>query len=243
MTTKNSPEADNLGAEDYDAGSEINVSMLPRLTEPEAARLTTKIQLRLDMIADSTELVIPMIEEAKNGSAHQALGYQSWTAYVADKFGGTLARLGKSERLPVVELLAGQGMSTRSIASVVGVSNATVSRDLAGVTDVTPEVVGVDGKTYTRPAPAQVGIPATLEAAVTRLNELDAEITAYTRPASQRPFHPIADRLIPMRSADDDLIDQMAASISELGLLNPITVLPDGSIIDGRLRYLAWRRA
>ncbi len=41
MSTRNSPEADNLGAEDDDAGSEIDVSMLPRLTEPEATRLTT----------------------------------------------------------------------------------------------------------------------------------------------------------------------------------------------------------
>jgi hypothetical protein len=114
-------------------------SLRHTMTEPEAARLTTKIQLRLDMIADSTELVIPMIEEAKNGSAHQVLGYPSWTAYVADNFGGVLARLTKSERLPFVELMADQGMSTRAIATVVGVSKDTVSRDLrAGVSDETP---------------------------------------------------------------------------------------------------------
>ena len=41
MTTEKNPEAGNLGAEDDDAGSEIDVSMLPRLSEPEATRLTT----------------------------------------------------------------------------------------------------------------------------------------------------------------------------------------------------------
>jgi len=117
----------------------VEIPPASALTEPEAARLTTKIQLRLGMIADSIDAVLPMIEEAKNGNAHQALGYSSWTAYVADKFGGVLARLTKSERLPFVELLAGQGMSTRAIASVVGVSKDTVSRDLrAGVSDETP---------------------------------------------------------------------------------------------------------
>lgn len=114
---------------------------LDTMTEQEAARLTTKIQRRLDMVADSIELVIPMIEAAKNGNAHQALGYQSWTAYVADKFGGTLARLGKSERLPFVELLADQGMSTRAIASVVGVSKSTVADDLSSSGHLTAEPV------------------------------------------------------------------------------------------------------
>jgi len=113
----------------------------PSLTEAEAARLTAWIQIRLGEIADSVDTVLPAIEKAKNGNAHQALGYQSWTAYVADKFGGTLARLGKSGRLPVVELLAGQGMSTRAIASVVGVSKDTVHRDLAGVSHETPEPI------------------------------------------------------------------------------------------------------
>ncbi len=37
MSTRNSPEAGNLGAGDDDASSEIDVSMLPQLSEPEAA--------------------------------------------------------------------------------------------------------------------------------------------------------------------------------------------------------------
>ncbi len=73
MTTKQNPEAGNLGAEDEDAGSEIDIAIVPRLTEPEAARLTTKIQLRLTTIADNVDAVIVLIEEAKNGNAHTAL--------------------------------------------------------------------------------------------------------------------------------------------------------------------------
>ncbi len=150
------------------------------LTEPEAARLTTKIQLRLGMIADSIDVVLPMIEEAKSGNAHEVLGYRSWTEYVSDKFGGTLTRVGKSERLPVVKLLAGQGMSTRAIASVVGVSKSQVAEDVSSSGHLPVEATdnqldnqviteartngsnveqkiaannidGIDGKSYTRP--------------------------------------------------------------------------------------------
>jgi len=103
--------------------------------------------------------VLPMIEQAKAGNAHEALGYPSWTAYVKDKFGDALARLRKADRLPLVEMMADQGMSTRAIAVVVGVSKDTVARDLrAGVSHETPDepventsITGLDGKTYTRP--------------------------------------------------------------------------------------------
>jgi predicted transcriptional regulator len=118
----------------------VEIPPTSALTEAEAARLTTRIQLRLDTIADNTEQVLSLIEQARNGDAHIALGYKSWTAYVSDKFGGTLARLTKIERIPVVELLAEEGMSTRAIASVVGVSKDTVSRELrAGVSGETPD--------------------------------------------------------------------------------------------------------
>ena len=40
MTTEKNPEAGGLGVRAEGAGSEIDVSMLTQLTEPEAARLT-----------------------------------------------------------------------------------------------------------------------------------------------------------------------------------------------------------
>lgn len=122
------------------------------VTSADAERLTTRIQLRLETIAGNVEQVMPLIEQAKIGNVHTVLGYRSWTDYVADKFGGTLARIGKAERLPIVELLSAQGMSTRAIATVVGVSQQQVVRDRqvthavspdirAGVSDETPEVL------------------------------------------------------------------------------------------------------
>ena len=139
----------------------------PAMTESEAARLTTKIQLRLGTIADSVELVVAMIEEARNGNAHTALGYRSWGEYVADKFGGTLGRLTKVQRLPLVELLASQGMSTRQIAPVVGAAFKTVARDLeAAVSNDTPTTIR---------------IPATLPEAIVRLESIDADLVELRR--------------------------------------------------------------
>ncbi len=113
------------------------------LTVEKATRLTVRIRGSLNTIAEDIETVVHLVEQARTGGAHEILGYASWAAYVADAFGGVLARLSKAERVPLGQLMAEQGMSTRAIASVVGVSKDTVSRDLrSGVspdTRATPE--------------------------------------------------------------------------------------------------------
>lgn len=130
-----------------DWAAPVEVGFL-NLTPDEAERLTTRIRLRLDTIAENTEVVVTLIEEARAGAAHEALGYPSWPAYVADRFGGALTRLAKAERVPLVQMLSDQGMSTRAIAPVVGVSNKTVSLDLREpVTEVTP--VTFEGEDFT----------------------------------------------------------------------------------------------
>jgi hypothetical protein len=165
MTASNGPAARNDRATDIvPAASESDATTVPptaavaTLTATEADRLTTKIQLRLTAIADNSDAVVPLIEQARIGDAHVALGFRSWTEYVSAKFGGALARLTRGERLPLVELLSDQGMSTRAIASVVGASKSTVADDLSGVQIRTPghgtakpTVVGIDGKKYRKP--------------------------------------------------------------------------------------------
>lgn len=130
----------------------MTAELLPiPLTEDEAQRLTDRIELRLVTIAETIEKVIPLIEQAKAGDAHTALGYRGWPEYVADKFGGLLSRLQREDRQPLVQLLSDQGMSTRAIAPVVGVSQRTVANDLAsGEQDCSTPVTGTDGKTYIR---------------------------------------------------------------------------------------------
>lgn len=154
-----------------------------------AERRAERISLRLDAIADNYAAVMPMIRDAIEKRDDLALGYRSPGEYVADRFGGSLQRLGIEVRRAVVGELTAAGLSTRAIAPVVGTSHMTVKNDLdAGVKVFTPEpeptfvsatealaemtqtpvvaeegeaeaatgpapVVGIDGKTYTRPAP------------------------------------------------------------------------------------------
>lgn len=140
-----------------------------------AERRAERISLRLDTIADNYLAVMPMIREAIEKRDDLALGYRSPGDYVSDRFGGSLQRLGVEVRREVVRELTAAGMSTRAIAPVVGVSQKTVDRDVRQVSHVThlpqtpaseslgedddeagqtPEapVVGIDGKTYARPA-------------------------------------------------------------------------------------------
>lgn len=143
-----------------------------------AERRAERITLRLDAIADNYAAVMPMIRESIEKQDHAALGYRSVGEYVADRFGGSLQRLGVDVRRAVVGELTAAGMSTRAIAPVVGVSREAVRRDVSAIAGdntvspapqtpaspslgedgdeagQTPEarpVVGIDGKTYSRP--------------------------------------------------------------------------------------------
>lgn len=99
------------------------------MDEAAAERLSNRISLRLATIADNYEAVVPLIREAIERGADKALGYRSPGEYAADRFGGSLARLGIEFRQAVVRELTDLGMSTRAIAPVVGASVGTVHND------------------------------------------------------------------------------------------------------------------
>lgn len=139
----------------------------------QAADVTREISRHLNAMADAMDLVLPLIGDALTRRAWVALGYESPAAYVAQEFGRSLERLPVGARRGVVHELTEAGMSTRAIASVVGVDQATVVRDRAAgdahaspapstpePTAATPSglpraeaITGMDGKTYRRPTP------------------------------------------------------------------------------------------
>lgn len=153
----------------------------PMLSVDDARRLTERIRLTAHSARESIEKLHQLVDDAKAGNAHLALGYQSWTAYLSEVLGEEPLRLARDQRQELVGYLAGEGMSTRAIAPIVGVSQDTVVKDIArGERFLSPEpepqeaarsvvaaafarrdepaapakVTGLDGKSYSKPAPA-----------------------------------------------------------------------------------------
>ena len=97
-----------------------------------ARRLTERIRLAATNYTDAKAKVLGLVDEAKAGNAHIALGYKSWTAYLSDVLSDEPLRLARDDRRELVGKLADEGMSSRAIAPIVGASHATVQRDIEG---------------------------------------------------------------------------------------------------------------
>jgi hypothetical protein len=122
----------------------------PCLGVDAARRLTERIRLTATVAREGLEKLQFLVSQAKDGNVHVSLGYPSWTAYLSDVLGTEPLRLPREQRQELVGYLAGEGMSTRAIAPIVGASKDTVARDLATVsfeTDGRPDtVVSLDGR-------------------------------------------------------------------------------------------------
>ncbi|MCV7056286.1 helix-turn-helix domain-containing protein [Mycolicibacterium gilvum] len=116
--------------------SEVQVmedhEVLVPLDRSGAEKLDGRIRRLAKQAGDQLLQVGRLLDEARAGRAHEALGFPSWTAYVADALGGTLQLSGEA-RQAMVQMMAGEGMSVRAIAAATGVSKSTVDRDLAQV--------------------------------------------------------------------------------------------------------------
>jgi hypothetical protein len=110
----------------------VSAAEVARLVMPadDARRLTERIRYSALAVRDGMEKLQALVEEAQAGQAHVALGYKSWTAYLADTLGHEPLRLPRDQRQELVGYLAGEGMSTRAIAPIVGTGYDTVQRDL-----------------------------------------------------------------------------------------------------------------
>lgn len=118
-----------------------NIATVPELDRASAERLDRRIRLLTGSISDSITKLYDLVDEAKSGRIHLALGFASWTAYVADALKVEI-KLDRDRRRELVGYLSGEGMSQRAIAEVVGTSVGTVNADIAGVQNRTPEVPG-----------------------------------------------------------------------------------------------------
>lgn len=124
------------------------------LTEVGARRLTDKIRGALVVAWE-------LLTEAWEGRVWEPLGYADWNAYCVAELGDLRQlRLPVDSRRELVGQMRRHGMSTRAIASGLGISVGTVATDRAalGETSEPETVVSLDGRRRparsTRPDPA-----------------------------------------------------------------------------------------
>lgn len=103
---------------------------LRTMTEREARVITERIRISAHNYTEARTKLMQHVQEAKDGNAHDVLGYASWTAYLAEVLGEEPMRLARDERQDMVRMLANEGMSTRAIAPIVGKTHTQVRRDL-----------------------------------------------------------------------------------------------------------------
>lgn len=115
------------------------LAAMAALSPQEARELTDEIR------GDAEDLYAKIIR-AFEGEAHTALGYESWDAYVLAEY-PTMPRLGRSERPAIAASMYDAGMTTREVASALGVSKDSVRRDL----DET--IFGADEPKINNPSP------------------------------------------------------------------------------------------
>lgn len=161
----------------------IQATESPVMSEREATQLTEKIRITAHNYADARQKLTEYVAEAKAGSAHLALLYKSWTAYLSDVLGEEPMRLARGERQEMVQMLSAEGMSTRAIAPIVGATKSQVARDLGSAPNGTDEprtVESMDGITRTfQPRPEQnVWIEPASEPARPRAEPVTTQFTA-----------------------------------------------------------------
>lgn len=151
---------------------------MPAVGRVAAAGRAEAIRTGMLVFADTFAALREDIAAAYRARDWDALGYDSWDAYVVGEFGtDRLPTLEREERQELAASLRAESMSTRAIASVLGVGHQTVMRDLSagGPGGPPAEVTGADGKTYpaARPAPPvpEAGDPSCFDGEV-----LDAEL-------------------------------------------------------------------
>jgi len=177
------------------------------------------------------------------------LGYADWDALCAEEFGGARIALPADDRRAVVADLRGAGMSTRAIASAVGVSKSTVAEDvrLSDSGQSPDTVTSLDGRQRPATQPAKVTTTTrTTEATKVErtvdlaTGEVLEDVSSADAPAAEgvrsayTPATPSTLPVIPITEEQAEALDfvrrLLDAPIPKLGLENPV------SIISSRIR-------
>ena len=108
------------------------VQQVDVLSETDARRITTSIQLLLDSAQSTLDRLESKVIEAYERRADLALGYASWAEYADAEFSDKARYLPRADRREFTIKLAERGMPVRAIAPVVRLSKSVVADDLSG---------------------------------------------------------------------------------------------------------------
>lgn len=141
--------------------SEASVALL---SVGEAQRLDQRLKLTIESIDNSLFKLRNLLDEAKTSNSWSVLGFPSWTAYFVSLFEGRTTQLPADQRREITGYLAEEGLSSRAIAPVVGVSDRMVRKDLASggnqvPTSLEDDVVEAIEETE-EPTAGEAGVPA-----------------------------------------------------------------------------------
>jgi len=153
----------------------------------DATRRRDRIKLLLTAMTTTTEKISELLEAAQADGDHRALGYASWTAYVAGEFADALAGLSTAARRPAVAALAEGGLSTRAIAEIAGVGQSTVGRDLQVTRSGSPVPDGPRPASEFKSMVAEMGAPSRRRVTGTDGKSYSATAAAPSAPAAPRP--------------------------------------------------------
>lgn len=122
------------------------------LGQYEAEQLDKQVQSAAEQVTGSLDVLFALLDKARTGQVHVALGYSGWTAYLADRLKLVSAVLGSDERRTLAAELFQAGMSVRAIAEAIGTSKSTVSRQLSqtGTGKFGDKVISLNGKMQKR---------------------------------------------------------------------------------------------
>lgn len=131
---------------------------------------------------------IANLTRLREGGAHVLRGFDSWHAYVLDRFGDLLRELHlpKSERLPLIDSMEKAGMTVRESAEDLSVSKSTVQndrRELRLVDNVVADVPMSESSGHEQPAAPAPSSVDLVVAAVARARD------GYTVHEAARRLH------------------------------------------------------
>lgn len=160
---------------------ELDTTMM---TTPEATRVTELIRASLDRVSEAWATLARRVSEAYQRRADQALGYNSWQEYVQTEFGQQTSSLSTEVRRELVTLLSAEGMSTRAIAPVLSVDQATVSRDSQVMHGASPTTVVFDEAVVFDEVPPAPTDTASVERVDLETGEVITDATPTTPPVT-----------------------------------------------------------